>query len=82
MKSISSLEEIKARRAPVIAVTDSGSKRIDSLSDHVIRTPAAQALTQGTIMGVALQLLAYHSALALNRDVDQPRNLAKSVTVE
>ena len=82
MKSIGSLEEIKARRAPVIAVTDSSSKRIDDLADHVIRTPVADALTQGTIMGIALQLFAYHSALALQRDIDQPRNLAKSVTVE
>ena len=82
MKSMGSLEEIKARRAPVIAVTDSSSKRIDDLADHVIRTPAADAMTQGTIMGIALQLFAYHSALALQRDIDQPRNLAKSVTVE
>ncbi len=82
LKSMGSLEEIKARRAPVIAVTDSTSTRIDDLADHVIRTPAADALTQGTIMGIALQLFAYHSALALKRDIDQPRNLAKSVTVE
>ena len=82
MKSMGSLEEIKARRAPVIAVTDSSSKRIDDLADHVIRTPVADALTQGTIMGIALQLFAYHSALALQRDIDQPGNLAKSVTVE
>jgi len=81
-KSMGSLEEIKARRAPVIAVTDSTNKRIDELADHVIRTPEADALTQGTIMGIALQLFAYHSALALERDIDQPRNLAKSVTVE
>lgn len=81
-KSMGSLEEIKARRAPVIAVTDSTNQRIDELADHVIRTPAADALTQGTIMGIALQLFAYHSALALQRDIDQPRNLAKSVTVE
>lgn len=81
-KSISALEEIKARAAPVIAVTDSASKRIDKLADHVIRTPPADALVQGMVMGVALQLYAYHSAVALGRDVDQPRNLAKSVTVE
>ena len=81
-KSLGSLEEIKARKAPVIVVTDSTNKRIDKLADHVIRTPSADSLVQGMIMGVALQLLAYHCALALGRDVDQPRNLAKSVTVE
>ena len=81
-KSLGSLEEIKARKAPVIVVTDSTNKRIDKLADHVIRTPPADSLVQGMIMGVALQLLAYHCALALGRDVDQPRNLAKSVTVE
>ena len=82
MKSLGSLEEIKARRAPVIAITDSTNKRIAELADHVITTPACGALTQGTTMGIALQLFAYHSALALKRDIDQPRNLAKSVTVE
>lgn len=81
-KSISSLEEIKARGAPVIALTDASHKRIDELADHVIHLPQADALLQPIIMGVALQLLAYHSAVALDRDVDQPRNLAKSVTVE
>ncbi len=81
-KSIGSLEEIKARGAPVIVVTDSSQERIDKLADHVIRVPGADPLVQGLIMGVPLQLLAYHCALALGRDVDQPRNLAKSVTVE
>jgi len=82
LKSLGSLEEIKARRAPVIAITDATNKRITELADHVISTPACGALTQGTTMGIALQLFAYHSALALKRDIDQPRNLAKSVTVE
>ncbi len=81
-KSISSLEELKARGAPVIALTDSNNPRIDSLSDHVIRAPQTDELVQGMVMGVALQLLAYHCAIALDRDIDQPRNLAKSVTVE
>lgn len=81
-KSIGALEEIKSRGAPVIAVTDSVNKRIDKLADHVIRTPPADELVQGMVMGVALQIYAYHSAVALGRDVDQPRNLAKSVTVE
>jgi len=81
-KSISSLEEIKARGAPVIAVTDADNKRINELANHVISVPAIDPLLQPILMGVALQLLAYHCAVALDRDVDQPRNLAKSVTVE
>ena len=81
-KSLGTLEEIKARSAPVIAVTDSDNSRIDKLADDVIRVPRTDELVQGMIMGVALQIYAYHSAVALGRDVDQPRNLAKSVTVE
>ena len=81
-KSLGALEEIKARSAPVIAVTDSINSRIDKLADQVIRVPQSDELVQGMVMGVALQIYAYHSAVALGRDVDQPRNLAKSVTVE
>lgn len=82
VKSISSLEEIKARGAPVISVTDSDNEQIIALSDHIIKTPRVEPILKPVIAGVALQLLAYHVALRLNRDVDQPRNLAKSVTVE
>lgn len=81
-KSIGSVEEIRARNAPVIVVTDSDDGRIRELATHVIKTPKTDPLTQGLISGIALQLYAYHSAVALGRDVDQPRNLAKSVTVE
>lgn len=82
VKSISSLEEIKARGGPVISVTDSDNEQIAALSDHIIKTPRVAPILKPVIAGVALQLLAYHVALRLNRDVDQPRNLAKSVTVE
>lgn len=81
-KSLTSLEEIKARRAPVIVITDSADDRIDAVSDQVIRTPAVESLLKPVLFGITLQLLAYHVALQLNRDIDQPRNLAKSVTVE
>ena len=81
-KTISSMEEIKARGGPVIAVTSSSSKRIDKLADAVFRVPTSGPLTQPMLLGAVLQLFAYHSALSLGRDVDQPRNLAKSVTVE
>lgn len=81
-KSLSSLEEIKARGAPVIALTDSEHPRIAQLSDHIIRTPKVEPVLHPIVMGIPLQLLAYHTALVLKRDIDQPRNLAKSVTVE
>ena len=82
LKTISSMEEIKARGGPVIAVTSSNSTRIDKLASAVFRVPESGALTQPVLMGIVLQLFAYHSAVSLGRDVDQPRNLAKSVTVE
>lgn len=81
-KSLSSLEEIKARGAPVIALTDSDHPRIAELSDHMICTPKVESVLQPIVLGIPLQLLAYHTALQLKRDIDQPRNLAKSVTVE
>ena len=81
-KSMGSLEEIRARSAPVIALTDSPLERIDALATDVIRLPPIDPLLKPILMGVALQLFAYHAALALGRDIDRPRNLAKSVTVE
>jgi len=81
-KSISSLEEIKARGAPVVAITDALDDRIDKLSDRIIRTPCVESILKPIVSGICLQLLAYHAALILDRDIDQPRNLAKSVTVE
>lgn len=86
-KSLGTIEEIRARNAPVIVVTDSNNSRVKELATHMIKVPASNQpasnqLVQGVLMGVALQLFAYHSAVALGRDVDQPRHLAKSVTVE
>ncbi|MFK7995883.1 MAG: glutamine--fructose-6-phosphate transaminase (isomerizing) [Granulosicoccus sp.] len=81
-KSLSSLEELKTRGAPIITVTDSTHERIAELSDHVLLTPPGEELTRPIVMSIPLQLLAYHVALLLNRDIDRPRNLAKSVTVE
>ena len=81
-KSMGSLEEISARSAPTIALTDSPPGRIDALATDVIRLPSVDSLVKPVLMGVALQLFAYHVALALGRDIDRPRNLAKSVTVE
>ena len=81
-KSVLSLEEIKARRAPVIAVTDSDHPRIAELADHIIRSPSVESVLQPIVLGIPLQMLAYQTAILLKRDIDQPRNLAKSVTVE
>lgn len=81
-KSLSSLAEIRTRGAPTISITDADNNQINELSDHVIRTPRVESILKPIIYGITLQLLAYHVALILERDIDQPRNLAKSVTVE
>ena len=81
-KSLSSLQEIRARKGPVIAVTNSDHPEIERLSNAVIHTPSCHKLLFPLVMGVSLQLFAYYCAIVMGRDVDQPRNLAKSVTVE
>ena len=83
-KNLSSVEEIRARRGPVIAVTDADPGRVpdDDRFAAVLRVPRAEPELAPVVLGVPLQLLAYHAAVALGRDVDRPRNLAKSVTVE
>lgn len=81
-KSLSSLEEIKARGGPVIAFSNSDDKRIAELADDLITAPKTDPLLHPIVMGISLQLFAYFCALEMDRDVDQPRNLAKSVTVE
>jgi len=81
-KSISSLEEVRARRGPVIAVTHAGDERLPGKVDDVLLVPASENGLNPVLMTIPLQLLAYYTALELGRDIDQPRNLAKSVTVE
>ncbi len=81
-KSLSSLEEIRARRGPVIAVTHAGDDRLAGKAEDVILVPRSEPELDPILLTIPLQLLAYHCAVALGRDVDQPRNLAKSVTVE
>ena len=81
-KSLSSLQEIRARKGPVIAITNVKHPDIDRLSNAVIMTPSCHPLLFPLVMGVSLQLFAYYCAIVMGRDVDQPRNLAKSVTVE
>jgi glucosamine--fructose-6-phosphate aminotransferase (isomerizing) len=81
-KVMSNLEEIKARGGPVIAVAAEGDERIAEVADDVIYIPKTEDFLQPIVNSIPLQLLAYHIALLRGCDVDKPRNLAKSVTVE
>jgi glucosamine--fructose-6-phosphate aminotransferase (isomerizing) len=81
-KVISNMKEVKARKGPLIAVVGEGDKEIRDIADDVIEVPRVADLFSPFVMVVPLQLFAYHCAVLLGRDVDQPRNLAKSVTVE
>jgi glutamine---fructose-6-phosphate transaminase (isomerizing) len=81
-KSISSLEEVRARRGPVICVTHAGDERLPGKVDDIITVPPSEYELNPVLMTLPLQLFAYYAALELGRDIDQPRNLAKSVTVE
>ncbi|APE35400.1 glutamine--fructose-6-phosphate aminotransferase [Nocardia mangyaensis] len=79
-KNINTIEQIKARGGPVIAVTNADLPA--NVADDVIRIPRVATELDAMLLTIPLQLLAYHTALALGRDIDKPRNLAKSVTVE
>ena len=81
-KILSNSEEAKARNARLIALTTSEDKAIDDLFEVVLRVPKVNELLSPVLASVPLQLLAYYIAEFLGKDVDQPRNLAKSVTVE
>jgi len=82
-KMISNIQEVKARKGIVISVSDSQDSHLLSLSDNIIKIPSVENENLYPIVSVIpLQLLAYHIATILGKDVDQPRNLAKTVTVE
>jgi glucosamine--fructose-6-phosphate aminotransferase (isomerizing) len=81
-KMISNVHEVVARDAPVLAVVSEGDDSLDELATDLIVVPAADEAASAVLTSVALQLFAYHLAVELGQDVDQPRNLAKSVTVE
>lgn len=81
-KVILNLEEIKARKGPVIAISSWGDQQVRELADDVIEIPKAPDFLQPIVAAIPLQLLAYHIAVLRGCDVDKPRNLAKSVTVE
>jgi glucosamine--fructose-6-phosphate aminotransferase (isomerizing) len=81
-KSVSNIKEVKARDGIVISVVTSGDHLAREASDHIIELPAAPDLLSPMLEIIPLQLLAYYIAVRRGCDVDQPRNLAKSVTVE
>jgi glucosamine--fructose-6-phosphate aminotransferase (isomerizing) len=85
-KMVGNVQEAKARGASVIALTTEGNNNIERLldpaNDFLITVPASHPLLTPVLMVVPLQLLSYHIAVRRGCDVDQPRNLAKSVTVE
>ena len=82
-KTVSNLQEVAARGATIILITDEvGAKHAGNLADEMIVLPTAHEFVAPIVTTIAVQLLAYHTAVHLGTDVDQPRNLAKSVTVE
>ena len=81
-KMLSNIQEVRARGAEVIAVATEGDEQIGAMADHVLEVPATPELLSPVVVTVPLQLFAYHMAKLRGCDVDQPRNLAKSVTVE
>lgn len=81
-KTISNIQEVKARSGKVIAVVSDGDTEAARHADDVIYVPRAAEMVSPVVNAVAMQLLAYFTATSLDRDVDKPRNLAKSVTVE
>jgi glucosamine--fructose-6-phosphate aminotransferase (isomerizing) len=81
-KMLSNIKEVKAREGVVIAVVSPGDRDARESSDHVVEIPAAPELLVPILETLPLQMLAYHIAVRRGCDVDQPRNLAKSVTVE
>jgi glucosamine--fructose-6-phosphate aminotransferase (isomerizing) len=82
-KNLNNIEQVRARKGPIIAVTTaSGASKLKGIADDLILVPDADDIAMPVLTVIPLQLFAYHLAVALGRDVDKPRNLAKSVTVE
>jgi glucosamine--fructose-6-phosphate aminotransferase (isomerizing) len=81
-KTVSNIQEVKARSGIVVAISNEGDKEIAEMADYVIPIPTSNEILLPLLEIIPMQLLAYHIAVRLGCDVDQPRNLAKSVTVE
>ena len=81
-KIVSNIQEIKSRKGKIIAIVSEGDKEVREIADHIIEVPDTIESITPFMTVIPLQLLSYHIAVMLGKDVDQPRNLAKSVTVE
>ena len=81
-KVFSNIQEVKARKGVIITVTDKRSEDLEKISDYIIDVPTTHPKVFPLLASISLQLLAYHLAVLRECDIDQPRNLAKSVTVE
>jgi glucosamine--fructose-6-phosphate aminotransferase (isomerizing) len=81
-KVVSNIQEIKSRKGKIIGIVTEGDKTVKELADHVIEVPETTESLTPLLTTIPLQLLSYHIAVMLDKNVDQPRNLAKSVTVE
>ena len=82
-KNLNNIEQVKARKGPIIAITSGdGARQLKGIADDIISVPSMPDCVMPVLTVIPLQLFAYHMAVELGRDVDKPRNLAKSVTVE
>jgi glucosamine--fructose-6-phosphate aminotransferase (isomerizing) len=81
-KVVSNIMEVKARKGVIIAVVTEGDEEVKKIADHIIEIPETDELLVPLVSVIPLQLLSYHIAVMRGCNVDQPRNLAKSVTVE
>jgi glucosamine--fructose-6-phosphate aminotransferase (isomerizing) len=81
-KVISNIQEVKARKGQVIAIVTEGDTEVKNMADYVIEIPQTEEAFVPLLATIPLQLMAYHIAVMRGCNVDQPRNLAKSVTVE
>jgi glucosamine--fructose-6-phosphate aminotransferase (isomerizing) len=81
-KIVSNIQEVKARKGKIIAIVTENDNIIKEFADHIIEVPEVSEALSPLLTVIPLQLLAYHIAVLRNCNVDQPRNLAKSVTVE
>jgi len=81
-KVISNIQEVRARKGRILAIVNEGDDQIENMVDHVIKVPKTHNMLTPILTVIPLQLIAYHIAVKKGLNVDQPRNLAKSVTVE
>ncbi len=80
--AFSNIQEIKSRSGKIIAIVTEGDVQVKEMADHYIEIPETEEAFTPLLTTIPLQLLSYHIALMLGKNVDQPRNLAKAVTVE